>query len=198
MTTEPKSTKIEMRTSDAIYHPTLWRTCRVLANVKRLACLRSVLTAPDSPVGEIARATRLSLSHASLHLRAIQARGLIRARRESRWVRYVPLPDPLVKGSEPILDALRPALLSRRQADLSLVNTLTGFTHPRRLVVLRLLRDRGPLYTEDLRALAKISQPALWRHMRKLRQRALVTYHDDKWFLAKTRSTLAQALLKLL
>ncbi len=170
----------------------------MLANDKRLACLRAVLTAPDSPVSEIAEATGLSLSHTSLHLRALQARGLIRARRESRWVLYEASPDPLVKGSQFLLNALKRTLLMPRQRDTLLVRTLTGFTHPRRLLILRLLRERGPLCAEDIRAMAKISQPALWRHLRKLRLRGLVTDSDDKWSLAKPSRPITKVLLELL
>lgn len=51
--------------------PTLWRTCRVLANRKRLRLLYDVAHSPDGlTVGEAARRARLPLPVASQYLRA--------------------------------------------------------------------------------------------------------------------------------
>ncbi|HRU19519.1 MAG TPA: helix-turn-helix transcriptional regulator [Kiritimatiellia bacterium] len=66
-------------TLDRTYHPTLWRTCRVLANARRLACLRVVMGTPNLCVQEIAREVRFGEAQVSLALRALQARGLIAA-----------------------------------------------------------------------------------------------------------------------
>ena len=119
------------------YHPTLWRTCRVLANPQRLACLKEVLLRPDSTVEEIAAAAALPHSKTSMGLRALQARGLLRARRHSQWTHYLPHPDPLVPCAKPILAAMRRALVTRPLLETELRATLTAFTHPRRLSILR-------------------------------------------------------------
>ncbi len=66
------------------FHPTLWRTCRVLANPKRLACLRAVMGTPNLCVEEIAREAGLDEVQGSMALRALQARGLIAAYRHLR------------------------------------------------------------------------------------------------------------------
>jgi predicted transcriptional regulator len=73
----------------------------------------------------------------------------------------------------------------------------TGFTHPRRLAILRLLREGNPVYAEDIAAITRISLPALSRHLSKLRVRGLVVYDGGKWALTLTRDPLAQTLLAL-
>jgi len=180
------------------YHPTVWRTCRALANLNRLRCLRIVLEQPAVTVGEIAERLSLSVCYASQVLRALQARGLLAARRESRWVRDVAHPDPLVVGSSLLLTALNRALLKECRSDASLIRTLTAFTHVRRLEILRLLQVRSPLGAEDIQAHTRISSPALSRHLKKLSQRGMVSCADDRWSLLPPCDTLAATLLKLL
>ena len=92
-------------------NPTLWRTCRVLANEKRLLCLKAVLEQPGRSVGELAERVCISEALASELLRALQARGLIQANRQSRWVYYSPKPDPMVVDARPLLEVLRRGLL---------------------------------------------------------------------------------------
>ena len=195
--TERAKTRSSGAGSEA-YHPTVWRTCRILANPNRLTCLKAVLEEPSCTVGEIAERTRFSVCHTSEYLRALQARGLLQARRESRYVRYVAVPDPLVAGTRPLLAALRRVLVKDKQTDSAVIHTLTGFTHPRRLAILRLLQERSPVYAEDVAAITRISLPALSRHLNKLRVRGLATYDGEKWALTLTRDPLAKTLLKLL
>lgn len=179
------------------YHPTLWRTCRVLANAGRIRCLKTVLEWPSSTVGKIARRARVSEAVASEYLRALQARGLIRAERDSRWVRYAPDPDPLVKGSRRLLAALRRALLAEGRSEADIIRALTGFTHPRRLEILWCLLRDGQASFEHLGARTRISPPALSRHLGKLAARGVVTCGDHQWRLAKRPERLVKSLLSL-
>jgi DNA-binding transcriptional ArsR family regulator len=178
------------------YHPTLWRTCRVLANPHRLACLKAVFDQPSCSVEEIAAATRLAPSKASMHLRALQSRGLLQALRLSRWVRYHPHPDPLVPCAAPILNAMKTAL--RTQPEERIIRTLTAFTHPRRLTLLRYLQRRAPVAEELLSAATQISRPALWRHLKKLHSRNLVIQNPDGWRLNEHPERLADTFLVLI
>ena len=178
------------------YRPTIWRTCRVLANPHRLACLRVVIDSPASSVNEIATLTHLPPNKVSMHLRALQSRGLLHASRESRWVRYHPQPDPLVPSAYPILAAMRVAL--RLQRDPEVLRTLTAFTHPRRLTLLRCLQLSAPLPEETLSGTLRISPPALWRHLRKLASRHLVVRCDEGWRLHQRPSRLADTFLTLI
>jgi len=180
------------------YHPTIWRTCRMLTNGCRLRCLRVVFEEPSSTVGEIAARAGLSECHASGHLRALQARGLIQARRQSRWVHYSAIADPLVPHAPQLLAALRRMLLAEDAKDAVLIRILTAFTHPRRLQVLQLLQEKGPLDAPTIAARTRISAPALSRHLSKLRVREVVADDGERWVLAPPPDPLTSTLLALL
>lgn len=179
-------------------HPTLWRTCRILANQRRLACLRTVLSLPGCTVGTVAEKADLPTDQASLCLRALQARGLIQAKRHSRWVHYTPAPDLSVPVAAPILSALRRALLADKLTDTTITLTLTAFTHPRRLVILKRLTSTAQLTAARLTRETHISPPALWRHLSKLKRRGLVIQTPDGWQLAQALTPLAKAILALI
>lgn len=186
-----------MKCENTAYHPTVWRTCRMLAHLSRLACLKVIFQHPSSTVGEVAGTLGIPINQASLFLRALQARGLICAKRQSRWVRYVPLPDPLVPEAAPVLNALRLDMLYMRRAEDEIKRTLTGFTHPRRLVILAALHQYSSLSIEALTAATQISRPALSRHLAKLDSRGLARYEGQGWRLAPPTNPLAETLLQL-
>jgi len=186
--------KCEINTS---YHPTLWRTCRILAHVKRLACLKMIVECPSATVGEVAVGLRVPVNQASMFLRALQARGLISAQRQSRWVRYAPVPDPLVPEASCILKALRQALIVEKRPAADIKRDLTAFTHPRRLTILLHLFAASPVGFEELAAATRISRPALSRHLAKLALRQLIRYEDSGVWLASPPHRLSAALLQL-
>ncbi len=66
--------------------PTLWRTCRVLANRTRLKIYALLLRQPGQTVSAIAEQLKLPLPAASHYLRALEARGLLAVRRKGRNV----------------------------------------------------------------------------------------------------------------
>ena len=180
------------------YHPTVWRTCRVLANTHRLAGLKAVLHHPGECVGEIATRIGAEMIQTSMGLRMLQARGLLSAQRDSRWVRYYPDPDPLVPDAAPILRGFRRAFLHDRLSSKQLVHGLTAFTHPRRLLVLRYLQKQHAVMFEVLAVKCKISPPALYRHMKKLHARGLVTMREGRWMLCRTQKPLIKIFLTLI
>jgi len=178
--------------------PTLWRTCRILAHVTRLACLKAVFENPSSTVSEVAGRLSVPVNQASMFLRALQARGLIQAQRHSRWVRYAPFADPLVPGSRILLNALRRALFVGKDSEADIQRTLTGFTHPRRLVILAQLQKSRSVSFEELAVATQISVPALSRHLSKLTARALVSCTEQEWRLVVHPNPVARALLRLI
>jgi len=188
-----------MRSEWAIYHPTVWRTCRALMNERRLACLSVVLKTPGLSVGEIAVKAGIPENQTSINLRALQARGLIAARRDGRWIRYFQEPDPLVKHAAAVLEAVRQELKNgdgHRKERLR--GTLRAFTHSRRLAILKGLMSCGELTCEELVSKARISQPAVSRHLETLRCAGLVsTTKSGAWRLLARRelSALARTLL---
>lgn len=179
------------------YHPTIWRTCRVLANARRLACLRAVLLSPGATVGEVAAAAKVPQDQASLCLRALQARGLLHSKRQSRWVRYDPTPDPLVPVAAPILAGISQAVLKERLPEEALIRCLTAFTHPRRLTLLRHLKEKAPMTFSNLARAGRMSETALFRHLKKLADRGLVREADEKWTLHPKPCPLAKVLLSV-
>ena len=178
------------------YHPTIWRTCRALANMHRLSCLKTVIEQPLMSVEDVASATGLPANKVSMHLRALQSRGLLQALRQSRWVRYQPQPDPLVPSAPPILSALQTALRSRPEKEI--VQTLTAFTHPRRLSILRCLQLQPAIPEEALSISTQISPPALWRHLKKLENRGLVVRTEEGWRLHPRPTRLTDVFLALI
>lgn len=175
--------------------PSLWRTCRVLANRARLACLRTVLAHPSATVEEVANACAISEARASLHLRALQARGLLSAERRVRWVHYVATTDVHVVHAESLLAALTTHLGIDHPPLEDIVHTVTALTHPRRIEVCRALQGAS-LTAEQLQRKTQISAPALSRHLSKLVRRSFVA-RDDKgaWHLSPARSQLHAVLL---
>ena len=180
------------------YHPTIWRTCRLLAHPQRLACLKLVLENPGLSVGEVADQLNLPLDKASLNLRALQSRGLLQAQRISRWVRYQPRPDPFVPCSAPLLAALKKTLLKKPIKEKEIIHILTGFTHPRRLIILRHLCENNVIDSAILAAETGISPPALWRHLKNLEVHGLAMETESGWQLRSTTNPLAKALLRIL
>ena len=180
------------------YHPTIWRTCRVLANERRLRCLEVVLRQPGQSVSEIAKQSAVPDDHASLCLRALQARGLISARRQSRWVHYFSSPDPLVPAAAHILAVVSRAILTEKWTTDRIIHNLTAYTHPRRLIVLHCLLMRGSLATPVLARETHISRQALARHLNKLSERKMIVDKDAVWSLHPDRSFFSETFLQLI
>jgi DNA-binding transcriptional ArsR family regulator len=167
-----------------------------LASARRLRVLRAVIAAGEVNVSGVAALCRLPMPSATLALRALQARGLLHARRQGKRVLYAAIPDPLVVHSSPLLDHVRHALDSgTRAADV--VRSMTAFTHVRRMFIARALSD-GPLTVTALSARCAISPQALYRHVAKLQRRGLVEpAAHGTWRLATPSSALLRGLLHL-
>ena len=182
----------KMQTPDL--KPTLWRTMRVLAHPRRLRLLAALFKDAPLCVSDCAKCCQMPRVSTSVALRQLQARGLIRAERVSRWVRYRPVPDPLVAHAAVIDAALRDALRPKT-VDLSqTVKTITAFTHERRIRIVHALAG-GPLTMDELSATCHISAPALIRHINKLLRRKVVHREAALVSLLPPANPLAAALL---
>ena len=157
--------------------PTIWRTCRVLANENRLRALAYVSAHEGATVSQVAAGCRLDMPKASEHLRALQARGLIQPHRFSRWVSYTAGADPSVVHAAPILAAMQ-AAFRRRETTAELLRALTAFTHPRRLTLVAALHN-APQPTSTLAKRCGFSLAAARRHVDKLARRELVNVASD-------------------
>ena len=161
-----------MQTTPAL-HPTLWRTCRVLANHSRLALFGLLLHQPDQTVSNLSKRLGLSMSMTSENLRGLEARGLLTVCRSGRWVKYR---LALVQRGNPGSN-LVPALRAVFQQESTPVETAfkltTAFTHPRRVEIFRRLHQ-GACTLEQLKATTLIPVVALRRHLKKLESRGFI------------------------
>ncbi len=176
--------------------PTLWRTCRTLANRVRLRMLGVLLRHDEMAVSAVARAVGVSDVVASQELRALGARGLLTARRDGLWVFYRVSPDPSIRGTTELLSALRRAFSERTQPAEAVFRLTTAFTHPRRIEIVRFLSD-GAMSREVLSRSTAIGRRALERHLAKLARRGFVKKGAAEWHLECPRHPLAAALLRL-
>lgn len=176
--------------------PTLWRTCRVLANHARWRVLVVVLERRRLCVSDVAAMCRIRPNKAGEHLRALQARGLLRAERASRTVQYLPVADPLVQHAPVLLAGLRRANRAGITAQ-EVARAVTAFTHPRRLAIVHTLA-RTPLCPRPLAAACGMSERAAFRHLNKLcRRRVLCHDQANRYRLAAPSSPLAGVLLRI-
>jgi predicted ArsR family transcriptional regulator len=159
--------------------PTLWRTCRVLANTRRLTLLATLLRKQPQSVSELAVQCSLTLPVASQALRALEARSLLRAKRVRRRVEYR---FPTRAEGGPLADllaALRAALSRDPVATGPIAKLATGFTHPARIKIYAALQP-GPRTRPQLQATVGLSTPAILRHLRKLRSRGYIRLDEEQ------------------
>ena len=176
--------------------PTLWRTCRVLANRTRLTILRSVMRRPGRCVADVSKDLRIPESLASQYLRALSARGLLEAHRVSRWVRYHPNPDETVPEARRVLEALECTFSAEKKPIDMIFRLATAFTHPRRQEIFRALHSR-PMALAELKAKTGISKDALRRHLDKLVARGFVIEDAGGYRRSVPGGALAETLSKL-
>ena len=179
--------------------PSLWRTCRALANRKRLELLKRVIEQEPVSVEALAPQVGISVCTCSQWLRLLNSRGLLSVVRQGRWVYYSSGADPAVKQSAEILTAIRIALRPcTTTADYDcILKALTAFTHPRRIQIVKVIYASGDASETLLMQTCHISKPALFRHLQKLAQRSLVTVNDGQCTIALPETVFAYALLRL-
>ena len=183
--------------TNAYLNPTLWRTCRALANARRLRVFRTLLRENDLTVSTVAKRNGISEVSATQCLRALNSRGLLGVRRVSRWVKYRVAHDPSVRVAEEFVSALRLQLLARGDVIGLTIRDATAFTHPRRIVIFRSLDKHGELSFADLMAITGISEPAMSRHLMKLKRRRFVYVKNGTWFRGHPKTRMAALLTKL-
>jgi DNA-binding transcriptional ArsR family regulator len=176
--------------------PTLWRTCRVLANRKRLQILARLIRQPSQTVSALAREMKLSMPAASQYLRALEARGLLTCRRVGLRVEYRTVAASTGDAAGEILTALRFAFRGRAQPTEALFKLATAFTHPRRIEVFRAVKNGADSF-EKIQAATEISAQALSRHLAKLERRDFVRNEAEKYVVANQAHPFGRALARL-
>jgi len=175
--------------------PTLWRTCRVLANRTRLRVFGLLVRESAQTVSAVAWRLQLPLPMASQSLRALEARGLLTVRRVGRRVQYGL--NTTTGGAAPeLVPPLRAAFRRGPSAMNSIFRLATAFTHPRRIEIYRVLETQ-PGNLGQVRAATRISAPALLRHLEKLKARGFVARRRGIYSTTTPRAGFGRALARL-
>ena len=177
--------------------PTLWRTCRALANRGRLALLRCVWDHPAESVSRLARLTGQSLPRASQSLRSLNARGLLAVERVGSAVYYRLEADPAVAEATDLVAALRQELRRGRRPADRLFAALTALTHPRRVRLVYVLGREPLLGVTALRRRTGMSADALHRHLNKLMRRGWIGRTKGRYRLLQQPGVLPRVLIRL-
>jgi DNA-binding MarR family transcriptional regulator len=179
-------------------HPTLWRTCRILAGPTRLKLFRRIVDRPEQTVTGLADQLEISIPRASQELRRLQSRGLSPG--------VAPQPECLLSPGGGFIGVQRPAPACRHAGNLralpedrddDIIRTARGLTHARRLVLMRLLLV-GALDEDTLADLSGVADAALHRHLRILETAGMAERREGLWQAASPSHPLARALLDLL
>lgn len=186
-----KSVNMNLRTPS---QPTLWRTCRVLANRQRLRIFECLLREPGLSVTSVADRLNLSVALTSLYLRALEARGLLTVRRAGRRVHYRVSGTEAAPAIRPLVLALRQVFEARgTQAVPSVFKLATAFTHPRRLELFKAV-STGARTFAHLSGRTRISRLALGRHVAKLESRGFLRRAKEELTVISPRDRVAEAL----
>jgi DNA-binding transcriptional ArsR family regulator len=176
--------------------PTLWRTCRVLANRTRLKMFGCLLEHPGQSVSAVARRLELPLPVASQYLRALEARSLLTARRMGSRVHYRVSAGQEGGAAQPLVPALRLAFRKGNDPIDSIFTLATAFTHPRRIAVFQAIKGATRSCSE-LRAGTGLSARALRRHLAKLEARGFVVRQGKGFAAACRRDELGRVLAEM-
>lgn len=158
--------------------------------------LQGLIRDPDQTVFAVASRMNVSPALASQYLRALNARGLLQARRAGKWVYYRPSSDKSILGSGSLLRALKRTFATEKQPIEVIFRQMTAFTHVRRLDIIRALQTGG-LTRGRLRMTTDMSQSALARHLEKLVDRGFVVVDGSTCRCARPKGRLARTLLEL-
>jgi len=175
-----------------VLSPTLWRTCRALANKTRLRILRELCARPDQRVSDIARRLGISLSLASQSLRALNARGLIIARRVGPLVYYSPCANRSIPNSDRLLKVIQKTFADDEKPYENIFKYSTAFTHPRRILIIKILSQR-PMQPEEITFKTNIPFCALTRHI----ARGFLKHNTHGYICSVPRHRFARLLLYL-
>jgi DNA-binding IclR family transcriptional regulator len=177
-------------------HPTLWRTCRALANRNRLRIFGCLVQQPNQAVTAIANRLRLPVAVSSQYLRALEARGLLVARRKGSFVSYRVSDGESAAAVQPLVAALR-VVFQREHDPITIVFKLaTAFTHPRRVAVVQSMAG-GARTLPQLHERTGISVAALMRHLAKLEARGFIMRGSGAYVLVPQRTPLPRALITM-
>lgn len=173
----------------------LWRTCRAIANYRRLNLFETLIGYPGLTVSDLAEKLDYSLSLTSQYLRLLNARGLLQAQRGGGHLTYVVAPDPMIKFAPDLVQALLQSFKREKDPKLFVFRQATAFGHIRRLRLVRILRH-GPMPKAAIRTAADMPRKCFNLHFEKLLDRGYLLRNGNLYTLAKPRKPLPRVLVK--
>lgn len=179
-------------------HPTLWRTCKMLAGTTRIRLLRQIYEYPGECVSALGKRVGVGESAASQELRRIQSRGLLQSVRQGTYLIYRMAADPQVATAAPILKAIQQSLRNRApERDLEMAALAVGLAHERRIRIVQALLHK-PQTLSELQLELHIPAHPLHAHLQTLRQSGFMERKEGQLAFTESDHPLAQVLSKLI
>jgi len=178
-----------------VLRPTLWRTCRVIANATRLRLLWAVFEDKGLCVEEIARATGTSRENTTIQLRMLNSRGLITPVRRGKKVIYQAEANPNVDGAEELLGMLQQCRAEGMPVK-EIIKQATAFTHSRRIALMKTVCS-FPGDFDELLETSGMSYSALQWNLSKLEARGFVKIRANRYEAVCPKNPLGKCLMKL-
>lgn len=177
-------------------NPTLWRTCRMLANARRLRIIHQLIGKDPQTLTQLATACKMSVPACSQYTRQITARGLCREVRKGRFAYFDLCADPSIPYAASLLKAVIASLKHAKPNYKGQIADLTAYTHVSRIRIVRHIAQHGVCRTCEMKSGLHISKPALIRHINKLtRRNRLQAVKAGGYQLVQPRTVLARELL---
>lgn len=163
--------------------PTVWRTVRVLANVFRLRFLRAVFEAKGTKnVSDLAKEIGISVSAASIYLRALNARGLVNVQRKGVNVLYGDGKNRSLPEAQLLQRAFAIMFAESKNTEdwaQNLVAMLSAYSHPLRIKMVAELLHRKPVGFMELVERVEAPKATVYRHVSKLLKAAILGVDED-------------------
>ena len=178
------------------FYPVLWRTCRAIANKRRLRILWSLFDHGSQCSIKLSHNLEMSESQVSIHLKILAGHGLIQQYRRKMWVISIPEADQRVPAAEELMNALQTCHGNGTSIGI-IFKQATAFTHSRRIEIIQALSMQG-MSLEDLSQKAHIPESALNRHLNKLTARGFVKENSALYSKIVPNTAFSQALLRII
>jgi len=179
-------------------NPTLWRTCRMLANHRRLNIIHHLIDKEPLTLTQLAVACKMSMPACSQYTRQITARGLCQEIRRGSYAFFDLTPDPAIPYSAILLKAIVSSLKLAKKDYAGQIADLTAYTHVSRIRIVNYISEKGSARLCEMQRSLHISESALLRHIEKLARRSVIARtEDDHYHLTKSPTPLAKELKRI-
>jgi len=159
--------------------------------------LQELFARPYQSVSQLGKRLGVPVPVASVYLRALNARGLLTARRSGKQVFYTVEANETIRGCSELVAALRAMFAHHPHPADAIFRHATAFTHPRRIDIIRALRG-SVLPPKELSRITGISSYAMKRHLGKLEQRGFVRrLPDGRYRTAAPPDRFSQTLVRI-